>query len=227
MGPLLGQVSYGKMREMAVILGIFVGVIMLFKKHLSFLFVVAGLICMAGCARYKAEPLNKVVVQGAVAPKLQVTFAYHAFTKNDCKRYLGRDVLAKGYQPILVTITNNTRQYFRFLREHISLPTVPAVKVARRAHTKTLERSMGYGVFGIVLWALIVPAVVDGVRSYVCNYKLDQDFAQKELTDQIIGPFGTANGIIFVPKDKFSENFTLKVVDAETDAVTTLHGNVG
>lgn len=198
------------------------GVIMLSNRHLSLLFVFAGLACLAGCARYKAEPLGKAVVQGAAAPKSRVSFAYHVFTKNDCKRYLGCDALAKGYQPILITITNNTRQYFRFSRDNISLPTVPTVKVAHRMHTKTLERSMGYGVPGIVLWVLIVPALIDGLRSYVCNYKLDQDFAQKELTDQLIGPFGTANGVIFVSKDKFLENFTLSVIDAETDAITKL-----
>ncbi len=201
------------------------GVIMLSSKYLSLFFVVAGLACLAGCARYKAEPLGKAVVHGVAAPKSRVSFAYHVFTKNDCKRYLGRDALAKGYQPILITITNNTRQYFRFSRDKISLPTVPTVKVARHMHTKTLERSMGYGVPGIVLWVLIVPALVDGVRSYVCNYKLDQDFARKELTDQLIGPFGTASGIIFVPKDKFSENFTINIIDAETDAVMTIHSD--
>jgi hypothetical protein len=199
------------------------GVMMLLHKYLSLFFVFAGLACCAGCARYKAEPLGKAVVQGAAMPKSRVSFAYHVFTKNDCKRYLGRDVLAKGYQPILITFANNTRQYFRFLRSNISLPTVPASMVARRVHTKTLERSMGYGVVGIVLWALIVPAVVDGVRSYVCNYKLDQDFAHKELTDQLVGPFGSINGIIFVPKDKFSKDFTINVIDAETDTAMTLH----
>ncbi|MFA6527053.1 MAG: hypothetical protein WCT20_01375 [Candidatus Babeliales bacterium] len=186
-------------------------------------FLVVGLAFITGCARYKVQPLGKAVLNiHSPAKRKPTVFAYHVFTKADCKRYLDRDVLKKGYQPVLITFTNNTKRYFRINRENISLPTVPAAQVARAVHTSTLGRSLGYGVAGLIVWPLLIPAVVDGVRSSQANYKCDQDFAAKELTEHVVGPFSTLNGLIFVPKEKFVWNFTLDIIDAETEQAFTL-----
>jgi hypothetical protein len=184
-----------------------------------------GFLFLTGCARYKAKPLGKAVAQVTDRQKRVVPLicAYHVFTKDDCKRYLDRNVLAKGYQPILLTFTNNTKRCFKILRENISLPTVPATQVVRRVHTSTLGRALGYGAVGIVMWPFLISAVVDGIESSQANSRLDQDFARKELTEHIVGPFSTYSGLIFVPKEKFSWNFTIGVSDAMTGRMFALH----
>jgi hypothetical protein len=196
------------------------------RINLWFILIV-GLFLITGCARYQAQPLVKAVGRNVENQKKQSSpvVAYHVFTKNDCRRYLDRNVLKKGYQPILVTFTNNTKRYFRISRENIGLSTVPAAQVARRVHTSTIGRALGYGVAGLVVWPLLIPAVVDGIRSSQANYRLDQDFARKELTEQVIGPFSTFNGIIFVPQEKFTWNFTVDVIDAETGRIFALHAD--
>ncbi|MFA6262858.1 MAG: hypothetical protein WCW33_04825 [Candidatus Babeliales bacterium] len=186
-----------------------------------FLWVISIVLC-TGCARYEAQPLAKAGLATHEKKPTSYRCAYHVFTKDDCKRYLGRNVVAKGYQPILITFTNNTKRYFRVLRENISMPTIPASQVVRRVHTSTVGRSLGYGIAGLIVWPLLIPAIVDGIRSSQANYKLDRDFASKELADQVVGPFVTLDGLIFVPKEKFSWNFTIKIIDAETEEVLTL-----
>lgn len=182
-----------------------------------------GVVFLAGCARYKAQPLEKATLKKTrPAGERSVVFASQAFTKDDCKRYLGRNILAKGYQPVLVTITNNSKRYFRIMRANVSLPTVPACQVASRVHTSTVGRAVGYGLAGIVIWPFFVPAVVDSICSSQANYRLDHDFASKELTEHIVGPFSTLNGVIFVPKKMFDSNFTLKAIDAETEKTFVL-----
>jgi hypothetical protein len=197
------------------------------KLHVNIFLCVISLLFISGCARYTAKPLGNAVVHASSGAKKSASTvcAYHVFTKDDCKRYLGRNVVAKGYQPILITFTNNTKRYFRVLRENISLPTVPASQVVRRVHTSTVGRSLGYGIAGLVVWPLLIPAIVDGIRSSQANDRLDRDFASKELPAQVVGPFATSNGLIFVPKEKFTKNFTIKIIDAETEEVVTLQSN--
>lgn len=194
-------------------------------KFLRFglLFLLAGMSLFTGCARYRAQPIKKAVLQPAkLHEKRPVVFAYHVFTRQDCLQYFDRNILKRGYQPILITFTNNTKRYFRVNRESISLPTVPAAQVARKVHTSTLGRALGYGLAGIIVWPLLVPAVVDGVGSSQANRKLDQDFENKELTEHVVGPYSTLSRVIFVPKKDFKWNFTFTFSDAATDCSCTL-----
>ena len=101
------------------------------------------------------------------------------------------------------------------LNLNFSIPTISALDVAKRVHTSTLARSAGYGVAGLFLWPFFIPAVVDGVKSSESNQKLDDDFIKKEFADQIISPYGSANGIIFVAKKDFRPDFTITAIDLE------------
>ena len=84
---------------------------------------------------------------------------------------------------------------------------------------------MSYGVAGLFLWPFFIPAVVDGVKSSQANQRLDEDFAKKELADQIISPYNTINGLIFVPKNEFSRDFTVTAVDVEKRVRFALNSN--
>lgn len=181
-----------------------------------------ALIGLAGCAHYRAKPLRSLMA----TPKPQessIALAYKVFDANDCKRYLDRNTIAKGYQPIQIAFTNNTKHLFTILPNSINLPCAPAQEVAERTHTNTVGRAVGYGVASFVCLPLIVPAIafgasaiVDGTGSAKSNERLDMDFSQKSLRTQIVKPYTTVNGLIFVSCDDFNENFTLTVVDQTT-----------
>jgi hypothetical protein len=178
---------------------------------------------MAGCAKYSAQPLRSVNTinprdmqeDSGKKPEKSISLAYHAFDKNDCKTYLGRDVLAKGYQPVQVSITNNSDRYINIAKSNFSLPSVPALDVAKKVHTSTITRATCYGVAGLFLWPFLIPAVVDGMKSSEANHRLDDDFSRKEFPDQIVAPFNTVSGLIFVPKNEFNPYFTVTAVDVE------------
>lgn len=192
---------------------------------------IVALFSISGCARYSAQPLSRLKTvnpqkqDGSEKPEKAISLAYNVYDKWDCKKYLNRDVLSKGYQPVQITITNNSDRYINFSKENISLPTVSAADVAKKVHTSTITRATCYGVAGLFLWPFFIPAVVDGVRSSQANQKLDEDFAKKELSDQIITPYSTINGLIFVPKDEFKHNFTITAVDVEKRVRFALNSN--
>jgi hypothetical protein len=185
----------------------------------KFLLSIISITCLlSGCASYKAQSLANLSPQSApcAVTQEQVTVSCKAFTKQDCKRYLDRDVISKGFQPVQICIQNESKRSFQFSQNQISLPLADASYVAEKVHTSTVGRATAYGVGALILWPLAIPAIVDGVKSKNANEALDNDFASKTPTEQTLAPFARINGLLFVPVESYQEAFTLTLVDKET-----------
>lgn len=175
-----------------------------------------GTILLSGCAKYRAQPLDRLSTCVPDEKGPLITFAHKVLNKAECERYLGRDVLAKGYQPIHITFSNNTNRYINFSKANISIPCVHVGEITRKVRTSTAARASIYGVASaLFFWPLAIPAVVDGVGSSRANKRLNADFARKELRDQIVSPLSTINGLIFVPVENFDPEFKITLIDAD------------
>lgn len=145
-----------------------------------------------------------------------ISFEYHVLDIEECETYLDRDVISEGYQPIHLTITNNSNKYLNLSLDDFSLLCISPSTVAKSVHTSTAGRVAGYTVAGILTFGLfLIPAVVDGVGSSKANKKLDADFENKSIKDRVIAPHRTVNGLIFTPKEGFDEDFSFVLVGQE------------
>lgn len=183
---------------------------------------------LASCASYQATPLDPLVVetsrQSRVEKKSNVLIAAKAYSKQECKSYLDRDVIAKGYQPIQLYIQNNSDQSYLFSLNRLDLPCARAEEVASKVHTSTVGRVLGYGVPGVILlWPLIIPAVVDGIKSSEANEALDNDFSSKIAKDQTLFPYSRLNKIIFVPVHAMQSSFNMTLIDQESGQPQTFN----
>jgi hypothetical protein len=186
-----------------------------FKRIISLVLSIIIIVTLSGCASYKARPLKPIdtVESSPFLDTKAVSFSYRVFDKKDCRKYLDRDVLKQGYQPVHIRLTNSSEKPVYFSRKSISLPTVDAYEVAHKVHTNTAGRAVGYGVAGLFVWPFLIPAIVDGVGSAEANEQLDIDFENKALNDQIINPYETVNGLIFVPMESFAFDFRITLTD--------------
>lgn len=189
------------------------------KKEVSFLVIILLLICQVGCASYR--PVSLPILQPEFAPfsvkakAEDITLSCKTFSVYDCERYLNRDAISKGFQPIQITIANESKKYLVFSEQGVSLPIIPAEDVAKQLHTDTVGRATAWGVGSLCLWPLLIPAVVDGVGSSNANKAMDSDFGAKNLKGTIIQPYGTMNGIIFVPTSEYNDTFSVVLIDRE------------
>jgi hypothetical protein len=147
-----------------------------------------------------------------------VVVAARAFSQEDCKTYLDRDVIAKGYRPVQITIENKSDREYLFSLNRVTLPCPRADEVADKVHTSTVGRAAGYGAAAFFFWPFAIPAVVDGVRSAKANDALDLDFASKAAKDQRIEPYAYVNMLMFVPEKSFQRTFQVTLLDAATNA---------
>jgi phage gp45-like len=72
------------------------------KNSKFILFLCIPLVLLSSCASYRASGLETISSGGSVY-SLQgenITIAAKVFSRADCKRYLDRNTIAKGYQPV-------------------------------------------------------------------------------------------------------------------------------
>ena len=113
-------------------------------KHsqLSVLAVASVLILLSGCASYQAASLNTLSSDAMVSGmpgREEIVIVAKAFNKADCKRYLDRDVIAQGYQPIQLYIENKSDKNYAFSLSRVSLSCASPEEVAEKVHIQQLE----------------------------------------------------------------------------------------
>ncbi len=174
-----------------------------------------SLLALSSCANYKASSLNSLSTEVMHSQETSeaVLVSAKAFTKQDCKTYLDRDVIAKGYQPVQIYIQNNSSNNYIFSLSRVDINCAKYEAVAEKVHTSTLGRATAYGVGALFLWPLAIPAVVDGIKSSEANQSLDIDFEQKSARDQIIGQHSSFNKLLFVPINEFKSKFKITLID--------------
>ncbi|MBU6383748.1 MAG: hypothetical protein KGQ49_06830 [Verrucomicrobia bacterium] len=191
-------------------------------KPKKLLFVSSSLalaMALASCASYSASPLyNPSPDLVHLAPKNEgISVVSKTFTRSDCDRFLDRDVLAEGYQPVQIYIQNDSDKNYVFSLNRITLPVARPEEVAEKVHTSTAGRAVGYGAAGVLIFLpLVIPAIVDGIKPSNANDALDNDFLAKAARDQVIFPHSRFNAIIFVPVHAYQPSYTITLIDQDS-----------
>lgn len=174
--------------------------------------------CATSCAKYRAEPLEKPHVEGVSNSyqKNGLTLMVKAFNQADCMTYLDRDVLAKGFQPIQITVQNDSKHGFWISKDAIDLTLASTNEVAKLVETSTVGRATGYGVAAVFIFPFVIPAIVDGVKSSKANKQLNLDFAQKSINEHLILPGEKFTGLVFAPIASYQDSFSISLSDRDT-----------
>lgn len=215
------------------------------------------LLLLAGCARYKAKTLRPLEVERVTGHENEELFVgVKAFTKKESKEYLGKDAVKKGYYPIQIAIKNGTQRYLDFSHAGINLITIKPELFAQNMYDKTLVRAAGWGATGFVgfgifapvaIWTAVslmlptvpgvllltvpyvafVPTVVDSLWSVEANEQMLADYLHKAIPDNIIKPQARLEGLIFVTRADFKNDFSLVLVDTNTQEKIVYTTNLG
>lgn len=196
-------------------------------KNNNYVFITCiTLLLLSSCASYRSSSLNNPsngLITYPLVKKDNVVILAKEFNKEDCRKYLDRDVLAKGYQPVQLYIQNNSDTDYYFSLDRVSLSCVKPDEVAQSVHTSTVGRAVGSGVGALFVWPLAIPAIVDGVKSAEANEALDIDFAEKTAKDMTIFRHSSFNKLIFVPREYYQKTFEVTLIDLQTQSTKTFN----
>lgn len=173
---------------------------------------------LTGCATYQASSLaalDPIFVQDTEEIE-GMRVGCKAFSKKECDQYFDRNVLAAGYQPVQLTFQNDSDTTYFFSVNGVNQPCARPEDVAKRVHTSTSGRIIGYSLAGLVLTPFFIPAVVDGIKSSNANKRLDADYDEKAKSSLILLPGTYHKTVLFVPKNEFSPHMRLTLIDEKT-----------
>ncbi len=202
------------------------------KKQLLYNFtaITIAATLLSSCASYNSSTLTnlspQIIHSDAKIDKIEdcISVTAKTFTKSDCKQYLDRDVIAKGYQPVQLYIQNNSNNNYSFLVNRVGLSCARADEVAKKVHTSTVGRVVGYSAAAFLTCGLfIIPAIVDGIKSSEANEALDNDFLSKTARDQLIAPHSHFNKLIFVPVTEYQNDFNITLINCESNEPETFN----
>lgn len=205
----------------------------MFVKEKNFflsVILISSLLFLTSVEKFRPAKLPFVagVVQSFTKEQKGVQLDYKVYSSVDSKIYLDRDLLAKGYQPVQITIQNNTPYSFVLGKEDISLPLVSASKVVSKFDRATLPKSIGYKVLGFFFWPFSVIGTIDSVKTYATHRDLKKDLSAKSVKNdqEVILPFSSLNRVLFVEKDKYQEEFSISLFNTDTCETIVFDANV-
>lgn len=193
----------------------------MFKSRTLVLFLGASLV-LSGCATYSAGRLpssdvsNFKDMQDQDGLKVAVKF----FDARESKQIFGVGKVYDLYQPIYIAIDNRTKSSYQFSKgASVNKQSVPAEEVAKNCGFSTVGRATTYGVLGLFIWPLLIPAVVDGVGSAQANQKMESDYTYKEMKDDRVQPNGLLNGVLFIDKMKSGEELAIRLQNTDDNEI--------
>lgn len=180
------------------------------------------MLVLQGCASYRAARLPSADIASYTNMQDQdgLKVAVRFFDARKTKSIFGVAKVYELYQPVYILIDNRTPDPYSFSkRTSINKQSTPAEEVSENCGFNTAARATTYGVAGIFIWPLLIPAVVDGVGSSNANQKMQADFMYKEIQDDRIQPNGLLSGVVFVDKMKSGEDFVIRLHNADTNEI--------
>ncbi len=138
------------------------------------------------------------------------------YTKEDCEKYLSKDLLKKGFQPIQVIIHNNTANTYSICPSSIDMKTATAKEVITKIKIGTIPKKVGYSVAGFFLWPVSVFSTIESLVHAKSLKQLESGINAKLVRDGVIEPYTTTARIILVQKEELKKEFDIHLIDLGT-----------
>ncbi|MGM0440362.1 MAG: hypothetical protein ACQEP8_04525 [Chlamydiota bacterium] len=178
-------------------------------------------ILLQGCASYQASALPSADVMSFSNNQEQDNLhaAVKFFNAAESKKMFGTSDVYSRYQPVYIVIDNRTKDAYEFKKRMLNKTTIPAEEVAAECGFSTAGRATAYGVAGLFVWPLLIPAVVDGVGSANANERMGNDYMNKEINDERIPSNGLLTGIAFLEKMKDGELLVMRMRSVDDSSI--------
>ena len=179
-----------------------------------FSIVIAGMVCsfgLPGCSKKTAS--KRPTGYRYTETREQVELKVLKLDSDDCHKYFGKNLISSGYQPLSLTIYNDSDDALLLRASSIDLPLENADSVARAAHIPTLAITLVPAYFaGVFFWPALVPVAAAGFFMASSNHALDNKVAAFALeSDHAVEilPYERITRTIFVATDVSADEFSL------------------
>jgi hypothetical protein len=185
------------------------------KIIISVVGLIASLLVFDTCKNWRSVAPAEIVAEEASLEKGGVLISSKAYSSDESKTFLGTDMVDKGYQPVEISIQNNTSKTYKLEADKVTLPTASASKMTWNVTKGTIPRSIGYKVASFFFWPFMIPGTIDSFRTLKSHKNLKADLSAKILKDETIIPYSTVKRVLFVPKEEFKPDYQVILFEVE------------
>ena len=184
------------------------------KIKLTYFINLFFLLFLSSCAKYEGKKLP--APHAPIHNKKNIKVSRKALTQKESRKYFsGRNLLARGYQPVQIYIENNTDKTYYLNPNLITLPLESASSVAR-----SMQRNVGWKITKYFIIGGPVWAAIEGVASHDANKMIKSDMGEKSIrlnTAVKIRPHGIINKVMFVAKENYNSDFDVSLIEHKTN----------
>ena len=159
---------------------------------------------------------NLVSLEEGFLQEERISLSVKALTKNEARKYLNGDILGWGYQPIQLTIKNQSPDPYLITPDSIGLSLVDSKKVANEIVKSSIPRAIGFKIASLVFWPFSIPSMVDSLVTLKIHRALKKGLDSKSVKPEIILPYSSLNRVFFVHIDEYKESFSVTLQNQET-----------
>ena len=146
-----------------------------------------------------------------------------AYTSEESKKYLKKDLLKYGYQPIQLTIQNHSMEEISLSSGSVDLPQAKSSSVAKKIMASAVPRGVILRVASLFFWPVMIPSTIDSVITLKSYKIIKNDLESKLVKKEVIAPYSIYNRIVFVPKSEFKDSFDINLIEMKTLATKVVH----
>lgn len=143
---------------------------------------------------------------------------YKAYDKQECKAVLGKDFLRKGYQPIQISVENNSVHPYFLSKAGVSYETATSNEVALSSAADSIPRSIFYKIMGFLYFPLMIPSMIESFITFKNNLDMKKELYAKSVKEEeeTIPPFSVVSRVIFVSKEEYGAPLSLTLINADS-----------
>lgn len=174
---------------------------------------------------YRAFPPKPIGAWVAPFQREGVAIEVKAYSPNESREFLSKNLLSEGFAPVQVTVQNHSKKTYYLFRESVEVEHLEASSVTSHYTRSAIPRSIAFKVAAFFFWPFVIPSVLDSAYSFHSHYKMKSDFHAKSLKEEgeVILPYSSVHRVLFFSSNKVPDEFTLYLQEAQSGRYTPFH----
>ncbi len=151
-----------------------------------------------------------------LAEEDHVKLSIKALGSEESEKYLKKDLLDMGYQPVEVTIENGSSDPYLFSPDSVALPLEEGGKIAKKILYAALPRAIGFKIASLFFWPISIPSAIDSILTNKNYRKLKKQLQSKAVRQEVIAPYSSVHRVFFVRSENCQNSFDVTLENQET-----------
>ncbi len=173
---------------------------------------------------YKASAIPSLFFKGeSFSDSAQIQIAAKAYNREETEEILHSDLQKWGYQPIQITVDNQSSESYTISPKNISLNSVSPKDVAKVVIKASIPRSIGLKAAGFIFWPFMIPSTIEGIHTLRSYNAMKKDLRAKSVKDETVAPYSVFHRLVFVKKEQYQDSFDITLVNQETQQESIFH----